>query len=154
MSIKKRVLSFGTAILMLFFLQQSKKRDNDYHFENGYIKYTDGTIYIGDEDYLDSITELGPYDFKVLDDRSSKDPDLKVYDSYKIINPVSIAEVVDALLSYEDQYPSDWNRSKHSLINEWISHNIMYYFGYKTHRTTDVDLNNDDEEVYKIKVLK
>jgi hypothetical protein len=139
---------------MLFFLQQSKKRDNDYHFENGYIKYTDGNIYIGDEDYLDSITELGPYDFKVLDDRSSNDPDLKVYDSYKTINPVSIAEVVDALLSYEDQYPSDWNRSKHSLFNEWISHNIMFYFGYKTHRTTDVDLNNGDEEVYKIKLLK
>ena len=154
MSIKKRVLSFGTAIVMLFFLQQSKRRDKDYHFENGSIKYTDGTIYIGDEDYLESITDLGPFDFLVLDERDAEDPNLKVYDSYKLFNPISIAEVVDALLSYEDQLPSDWNRSKVSLVNEWLSHDLMHFLGYKTHRTTDVDLNNKDEEVYKIKVLK
>ena len=37
---------------------------------------------------------------------------------------------------------------------EWIMHNISYFFDYERHRTTDVDLDNNDEKVYNNTILR
>ena len=60
-------------------------------------------------------------------------------------------EVIESLLYYEEEYPSDWNRTKNSLMREWIFHNLGYYLGINLDRTTDVDLNNADEMTYRLK---
>ena len=36
-----------------------------------------------------------------------------------------------------------FKRSITSLVNEWAAHNLLYYVGYKKHRTKDVDLDNE-----------
>ena len=100
---------------------------------------------------LDTIKNLGPNDVLVLDKRFSKDPNLKIIDSYKITNPVIREEIIDSLLMLESMEDTPWERSKVSLLREWYVHNILYDFSVETHRTTDVDLNNNDEKTYRIR---
>ena len=35
------------------------------------------------------------------------------------------------------------------MKNEWFIHNLCYYLGLETHRTSEVDLDNNDEENYQ-----
>ena len=58
------------------------------------------------------------------------------------------------LYIYELQHPSNWNRTIDSMIVEWKVHNLLHSIGYKLKRTTDVDLNNEDEIIYNDMVLK
>ena len=37
-----------------------------------------------------------------------------------------------------------------SIRCEWQGHNTAHFFGLKQHRTTDVDLNNKDEDSYRL----
>ena len=59
-------------------------------------------------------------------------------------------EIIENLLYYEELYPTEWDRSKNSLVREWEAHNAMYWIGYKHGSTTDVDFNNGDEKTYRI----
>ena len=36
---------------------------------------------------------------------------------------------------------------------EWLMHNLGYRFNYKKDHTTDIDLDNDDEEKFNKKIL-
>ena len=156
-SIIKRLTIFSSMVTLLFVLSSSdiNKKNKDLFkltkVSKNKIEYNNGTIYIGNDEYLETIKELGLYDVLVLDDRNNKDPNLKIYNSYKISNPDIRKEIIDGLLFYEEKYPSDWNRTEGSLINEWAAHNFMYNLGYKQRRTIDVDLNNGDEETYQIR---
>lgn len=132
------------------------KRSNDFFLKTtriskGKIEYHSGIIYIGNKKYLNTIKSLGINDVMVLDDRLLEDPDLKIYNSYKITDPLIREEIIESLLYYEQKYPTDWNRTKNSLLREWAAHNIMHFLGYKLDHTTDVDLNNADEDYYKIR---
>ena len=53
-------------------------------------------IYIGDQDYLDSLENIGYNDVLVLDLRDDEnDPDVKVYNSYRIKDSISMKKVID-----------------------------------------------------------
>ena len=151
----KNLVIFSSLITLLFFVTASslrkKKISDSIKIEKGKIEYQSGTIYIGDEEYLETITNLNANDVKVLDRREDPDPNLKIYDSYKIKNDEIREEIIDALLLYEEEFDTDWDRSKTSLEREWTIHNYCYDYGYETKRTKDVDLNNEDEITYRIR---
>lgn len=116
-------------------------------------EYPDGCIYVGDEDYLKDIsTEDG--DVLVEDRRDGENPDFCIYDSYKVNDKDSRNDILEVLCLYEEMYPSDWDRSLESMRLEWFMHNVSHYFDYKRDHSTDVDLDNEDEEKYDNKVLR
>ena len=120
--------------------------------EEAFAKYSDGMIYIGDFEYIEDVKQFcNDEDILVLDRRYGYDPDMKIYDSYKIMDKSKQIEILEVICEYENMYPSSWNRTIDSMQREWDAHNILYYMNYKRYRTTDVDLDNEDEEVYKIK---
>ncbi len=155
--IKKLTLYVSITTLIFILNSSSLRKKNKDYFRNSIkitknkIEYNDGIIYIGDRKYLNSIKELNDNDVLVLDLRKASDPNLKIINSYQYLNPEVREEIIEGLLLYEEMYPSKWNRTKNSLIREWAAHNYMYFFGYEHSHTTDVDLNNVDEETYQIK---
>ena len=114
-------------------------------------KYSQGMIYIGDKECLQKI-EKADNKILVLDAREENNPDMKVYDSYKISDTGIQEEILDKLLYHEELYPSKWDRTKKSMMNEWYAHNLLYNMNIKRDRTTDVDFDNNEEEVYKEKI--
>jgi hypothetical protein len=159
---KKRIIKkltlFSSLIPLLFVLNSSsfKKKDKSFYrnglkISKGKIEYSKGVIYIGSHDYLDSIENINSSDLLAYDGREDNDPNIRLYDSFKIRNYDTREEIIEGLLYYEELYPTDWNRTKNSLSREWTAHNFAHIFGFKHHRTTDVDLNNADEMVYRIR---
>jgi hypothetical protein len=156
--IVKRLTIAVTSIPLLLTLNSSNinKKDKDY-FRNRtkitehVIDYGSGTIYIGNSKYVESIEgkELGRYDIIALDERDAEDPNIRVYNSYRIFNGDIREEIIEALLMYEEEYPTKWDRTKNSLLREWTAHNYGYRLGYQHDSTTDVDFNNDDEMNYR-----
>jgi len=116
-----------------------------------YSTYSKGNVYIGNDEYLRSLSNLDQNDILILDKRESTDPDIKIYDSYLINDMSLIDEIIDILIRYENEFPSNWDRSKDTMKLEWFIHNLAYYLNYNRDRTKDVDLNNYDEEYYKNK---
>lgn len=112
------------------------------------LEYSKGKIYIGDDAYLSSLENVEENDILVLDERKEYDPNMKIYDSYKINNIDDLEEILNVLLNYEKNNPSDWNRTLKSMRNEWLYHNVLYFINYQRDRTKDVDLNNVDEKTY------
>ena len=113
--------------------------------------YSSGYMYIGDKECIDTIKQDGTK-LLIQDARSGNDPDIKIYDSYKIKDEQLQKEILDKLLYYEEIHPSDWERTKTSMVNEWYAHNLLYNMNYKRERTRDVDLDNNDEETFKEKL--
>ena len=62
-------------------------------------------------------------------------------------------EILEVLCCYEEMYPSRWDRTIESMRLEWFYHNVSYYLNYKVSHSSEVDLNNGDEERYDNKVL-
>lgn len=122
--------------------------------EQSFGTYSNGTVYIGTEEEINSIKDkVNPEDILIYDERDKKDPNFKILDSYRITSPEERNEILLLLEEYEKLYPSKWNRTLESLRNEWEIHNILYNFNFQLNHTTDVDLNNLDEIVYKSKYL-
>ena len=134
----------------LIFLNSMRYENFKRECYNAY-KYSDGIIYIGKKECLDTI-KAESKDLLVLDARSDKNPDMKIYDSYRISKEDKQREVVKQLLKHEEKKPSKWDRTENSLINEWYAHNLLYSVGYKKERTKDVDFDNSDEVVYEKKL--
>lgn len=153
----KKVLSLSVALAMFLPISGStNKKTSDRVYKNfkivkGSIEYSKGTIYIGSRYYLKHLKDVKDEDILVIDARKDADPDLRVIDSYKVTNIDTREEIIDALLEYEDKYPTDWDRTRPSLIREWTVHNIYYRLGLKLESTTDVDFNNDDEKTYRLR---
>ena len=150
---KKKLLTCGILLSLLINYNVEALETPSYviNEEDPYFKtYSLGKIYIGKYSFLKSIKDkINENDIVVIDQRSSKDPNMKVYNSSNILDERIINEVLEALLEYEELYPSDWDRTIESMKVEWIMHNLSYYFDYEKKRTRDVDLNNADEEYYK-----
>ncbi len=157
-TIIKRLTLYSSMITLLFVLSSSvtRKRTKDFFINTtkitrNKIEYNSGTIYIGGKYYLSKHKDHGQNDVLALDARHEKDPDIRIYDSYMINDDRIMEEVVEALLLYEEKYPSKWDRTKNSMIREWIAHNAMYRLGYKVESSEHVDFNNDDEDVFILK---
>ena len=115
-------------------------------------KYSNGLIIIGDSACLKTVEEKSEDDYLVLDDRKAKNPNMKIYDSYKVQDEKTMKEILEKLLEYESLYPTWWNRTMNSLVNEWDAHNKLYNLHFKRERTRDVDLDNNDEKLYQKKL--
>lgn len=123
--------------------------------EGAYGKYDDGLIYIGDREYIkELINNVAEGDVLVIDKRLTNDPDMQIIDSYRITDEDDIKDILNCLLEYENNNPTTWNRTLSSMVTEWKVHNFLYSVNYKRYRTDDVDLNNEDENLYNSIILK
>ena len=117
--------------------------------------YSKGKVYIGSREYLLSIfNDVGPNDILVYDGRNGKDPNMKIISSYRIKDSKTREEILKILMLYEKKHPSNWKRTIKSMRREWLVHNILYNLEYETKRTKYVDLNNKDEELYRVRRTK
>ncbi len=117
-----------------------------------YTTYGNRNIYIADEETIKRII-VESNDIYIIDERDEKDPNMCICNSHLIKSTQEIEDIIDILLQYEKENPSDWERTRDSLINEWIMHNLGFDFGIKRLRTRNVDLNNADEENYDDLIL-
>lgn len=115
-----------------------------------YDTYSNGKIYIGTD--LIKISHDSK-DIFILDERNKKNPNMKICNSYKITDYKERQEILESILKYEKEFPSDWDRTIDSMTYEWFIHNLFSNIGILRYRTNDVDLDNNDEEFYT-KLLK
>ena len=156
---KKVYLLISTYLIFLFVpkLKNNSKEitcNKDYVYESTipYASYSNGDVYIINEDLLQEIKQ-NENDVYIVDTRDTKDSDMEIINSYKITSNKEMDELLDIMLHYEETYPSKWNRSLESMRNEWDCHNICYYLGINRNSTTNVNLNNNDQDKYDSKVL-
>ena len=122
---------------------------------NSFGDYSNGSVYIGDLEYLNSLEELDfENDVLVVDERDTDDPNMKIINSYVVDDEEQMKGVITLLCEYENMYPSNWERSEYTMYREWVVHNLCHSFNYEINRTTDVDFNNEDESLYKSLVFK
>ncbi len=122
----------------------------EYQSEDPYAYFRNGKIYICDQETIDRIRDDSTHDLYVIDQRDNRDPNMRICNSYEVINPVDMYKLLKILLRYESEHPSRWNRSLITMILEWLAHDASYYCGVETTRTAEVDLNNEDESTYSL----
>ena len=151
----KKALTFVSLSILLTTMYKYDKAINNVSSiveEDDCYSYSRGKVYIGNKEYLLSVyQDIGPNDILVYDGRSSNDPNMKIYSSYRIRDSKTREEILRILMLYEKKNPSNWKRSFKSMRREWLIHNILYDLDYEIKRTRDVDLNNNDEELYRIR---
>ncbi len=95
------------------------------------------------------------YGVIALDERGIKDPNIRVIDSHRITDINKMKKIIEEILEYdksENEY--NWNRSAKSMEREWLVHNICYFLGIETQRTSSVDFTNSEEDIYLFKLTK
>ena len=156
---KRNILIFALSSITLTALLHRREEKDPYYVvtleEEAFGDYSNGSVYIGDKEYLESLEGLDRNnDVLVLDERDSEDPCMKIINSYVVDDEEQMKGIIALLCEYEELYPSDWERTEDSLYREWLVHNICHNFHYQLNRTTDVDLNNADESLYKKLVFR
>ena len=130
-----------------------KNIDIIYESNYEYINYEDKRIVIINRGNLNYLFDKKENDVYILDCRCDGNSNFEIIDSYKITDKVEMENILNILLTYEKENPSSWNRSKESMLNEWMIHNICYYLGYDINSTEHVDFDNEDEDKYSSKEL-
>ncbi len=156
---KKAFLLLCTYIIILF----SPKKDNkpsyllnnkyEYRSTTPYGSYSNGNVYIVKKNKIKKIYTNDSNDVYIIDDRKTNDPDMQIYYSYNIDTLKEMKEVIMLILEYEKNYPSNWDRTYESMLNEWYIHNLFYKLGLIQERSESVDFNNDDETKFNNKIL-
>lgn len=147
----KYFLLVGASVICVSIAKEPYKYHPNYEIldeSDAYAKYAGGYVYIGDEDYLKGI-KFKTGDVLVLDEREEKD-NIKIINSYKITDKEFRNDIINIILEYENEYPSNWDRSVETMRDEWTVHNILYGLHIKEDSTTDADFENYEEKVYKI----
>lgn len=152
---KKSILILSTCLVLLFTPKIKANEEQISYYEEytieGIIPYAtigDSNIYIGNEKFIDSIRNDDTEDIYVVDGRDNKNPNMRICNSYEIRSINRMNKILEILLNYEREYPTDWDRTKDAMLREWITHNVLYDFSFQTNRTKEVDLDNNDEKVY------
>ena len=138
---KKTICLLSTYFLLFTVNSEAEQGKDDI---KPYATYSKGKIYIADEDTIKRIVEDSD-DLYIIDYRNDDNPDMQVLDSYKIRSITDINRVVDVLLKYEEEYPSPWERTRFSLVQEWLEHNILNSAGIAEESTRNVDFDNAEE---------
>lgn len=151
---KRNILVFALSSITLTTLLHRKDERELYYVitsdKSAFGDYSNGSVYIGDADFLRSLEGLDKEDdVLVLDQRDNVDPCMKILNSYVVDDEIQMKEIISLLCEYERMYPSAWERSEYTLYREWLVHNICHNFHYEMNRTGDVDFNNRDETLYK-----
>ncbi len=158
---KKAFLLLSTYLIILFtpkFKNNSTpnysiNESHEYNSSIPFGTYSNGDVFIANEETIIRIINDENEDIYIIDDRRNSDSNIQIYNSYKIDNYKEMLEITRLLLEYEKLYPSNWDRTEDSMLNEWLVHNLCFKFGYKPINTQMVDLNNADEEKYNSKLL-
>ena len=156
----KKILILIMSYLIIFF--NSKTKAGEYTEKINYNKefiidtnplygtYSNGNIIIiSDEKYIIEKNN----DLYIIDNRNTSDPNIKIYNSYKVTSLDEMKEILQMLINYENNYPSNWNRTLESMKNEWYIHNLFYKMHINEESARTVDLNNDDQNFYQSKIL-
>lgn len=157
---RKKVLLVACMITLLSTCRYSKKDkyDLDYEIlpqqEDAFASYSNGLIYIGNDDFIDNLHDIKENDILVIDGRDCKNPSFKVLDSYKITSKKEREEIICAICTYDEMYPLNWNRTYETMEFEWSLHNTAYNLNYKRSKTKDVDFDNNDGKFYENSVIK
>lgn len=148
------------SMITLLSVNQYMKDDYDVQYEilsedeDAFARYSNGLVYIGDKDYINSLKNVDENDVLVIDLRDSDNPDLQVVDSYRIKDKSDRREIVEILYAYEKMYPSSWDRTPDTMEFEWKIHNFSYKCNFKKNDTTDVDFDNNDGKFYESKIIR
>ena len=120
-----------------------------------YASYSRGNVYIGSiPELLAVLPYTSEHDVLVIDETGDKNPNFRILDSYKIFYIHEKREILDILFDYDENHNHTWDRTYSSLLNEWITHNFLYTFSIKEDHTTDVDLDNNDEQRFRVFTFK
>lgn len=168
---KKNLLrkkAIALALMYMFFCMSShinasivKEREFAYELCYGnsrsndkpFAIYKNYNIYIGCEvDIKQYLSD--PNNICVVDGRCNKNPNMKIYNSYRITSTEDMFNILAVLQEYEKLYPTRWNRSLEGLQIEWVAHNISYQYGILPVRSGSVDLDNLDGILYEDKGIK
>lgn len=129
------------------------KNENLINNHNYYGTTSAGDIYIAEKKEIETLISNNIEGIFIIDERKTEDPNLIILSSCEITSKKQMLEIITILQLYEELYPTEWDRTTQSMLNEWEIHNIFYNLNYKTDHTHDVDLNNDDEKIYDNKAL-
>ncbi len=113
--------------------------------DNGGDEIITGTMYVVLPEVDLKVQSSGENSYFAVDRRTSADPEIVVYDSWRADSDALIRKLCGILLEHEAAHPSQWNRTLDSMAEEWEMHNAAYQIDYKTDRAKDVNLNNADE---------
>ena len=153
---KRKIIILLSLYLVLLFSPKNKEEKNIEFLTQGIYQtttYSKGKVYITTCDNIETLYNEESDDIYVLDQRTLNNPNMEILNSYRITSKSQIEELIKILLKYEELYPSSWNRSYYSLLNEWQIHNICYKYNYDEESTRHVDLDNKDEKKYNIDEL-
>ena len=130
----------------LGYLGQIKK----YQEDGKIIPTKSKTIYLYYEEFEPNESVLSNSNYVVVYDQryNIENPNMKIYNSYKIIDNSIQYDILKALYNYDREYPSKklWGRSIESMNIEWDAHNDIYGFAPNSH-CQHVDLDYYDEGV-------
>lgn len=116
--------------------------------------YRKGKIYIGSREFIDRIFDESTDDAYIVDSRDGSNPTMTIVNSYEFRDKSEMKDILAAIQKYEKMYPTDWDRTSDSMMNEWRVHNILYDLSFERGHTKEVDLDNMDEDMYDSIVLK
>ena len=120
-----------------------------------YSTYHVGNIYIGSPSFLDNL-DVTKEDILIEDHRHEPNPFVRIRDSYKIKSRAQRFQIIDGIIAYEYDNPSDWNREndRKALEAEWKVHNMFYELDLARNHTRDVDLDNGDKYIYEKTLIR
>lgn len=151
---KKALLFLYTYIIMMVSPKIHAAEKITYNIEynieydNLYARFQNKNIYIEQGKNSSKIIDNNPQNIHILDDRSNHNPDIKIYNSHNITNIEDMLKILQIIKTYEEEFPSKWNRSTKSMTIEWIIHNICYQLNIEQERTKTVDFDNKEETKY------
>lgn len=157
---KKKILFVTTAAISFGFFKYEHKYTPEYNIiecsECGAVAtYSNGLIYIGDNNFINNINNIKENDILIIDDRKKSESNIKIISSYKIDNKDLRNDILTVILEYTNLYPiEEWDRSIESMRLEWFIHNLLYDFNYEIERTKDVDFTSDEEDRYNNHILR
>lgn len=163
---KKRIRALATISLGLTLLSCSMEEypyNPQYEViakQNGpFGRYSNGYIYIGDKDYIESIiNKVDKNDVLIIlgteEDENGMDPNASILSSYRITDENDRNDILNVLKLYDDINNTEWDRTMESMRVEWNIHNFLYDMDYERERTMNVDLDNSDENKYNNIILK
>lgn len=113
-----------------------------------------GDIYIAKAKDIKKIEkDIDDNSILIVDQRTSDDPNMHIKSSCEITNKDEMKEILEVVQTYNELYPSGWDRSTEAMMNEWEVHNICSKLSIFPSHTNEVDFNNDDELLYSSDVL-
>lgn len=152
---KKIFIILSTYIILLTSLK-TRANENEIKFNEDYksektvpfATYNNWEIYIGNKRYIERIRDDNTSNIYIIDDRSNKDPNMIICNSFKIKTEKEMIDILKIILEYENIYPSNWDRTLKTMKREWIIHNLCHLLNIQIESAENVDLNNLDEEKY------